>query len=54
MILDLLASNARELIGDIKIGGSLGCSDHALLEFTVLRDKGQAKSEFLNFRKVNF
>ncbi|KAK4819764.1 hypothetical protein QYF61_011364 [Mycteria americana] len=40
-ILDLMVTNASELISDIKIGGSLGCSDHALVEFTVLRDMGQ-------------
>ena len=55
-ILDLLVTNTSELIGDIKIGGSLGCSDHALVEFAVLRDMGQAKSKVrtLNFRKANF
>ncbi|PKU34849.1 mitochondrial fission process protein 1 [Limosa lapponica baueri] len=29
-ILDLMITKASELIGDVKIGGSLGCSDHAL------------------------
>jgi len=55
-MLDLLVTNARELIGDVKIRGSLGCSDHALVEFTVPRDVGQAKSKIrtLNFRKANF
>ncbi|GAB0203436.1 hypothetical protein GRJ2_002809200 [Grus japonensis] len=55
-ILDLLVTNTSELTDDIKIGGSLGCSDHALVEFTVLRDMGQAKGKVrtLNFRKANF
>jgi len=55
-ILDLLVTNASELITDIKIGASLGCSDQALVEFTVLRDMGQAKSKVrtLNFRKAKF
>jgi len=44
-ILGLLVANARELIGDIEIEGSLGCSDHALVEFAVLRDMGQMKSK---------
>ncbi|KAK4827189.1 hypothetical protein QYF61_015151 [Mycteria americana] len=44
-ILDLMVTNASELISDVKIGGSLGCSDHALVEFTVLRDMGQGKKE---------
>jgi len=56
VILDLMVTNAREFIGDIKTGGSLGCSDHALVEFTVQRDKDQVKSKVrtLNFRKANF
>jgi len=51
-----MVTNASEIIGDIKIGGSLGCSDHALVEFTVLRDMGKARSivRTLNFRKANF
>ncbi|KAK4806236.1 hypothetical protein QYF61_013380 [Mycteria americana] len=55
-ILDLMVTTASELISDVKIGGSLGCSDHALVEFTVLRDMGQARSivRTLNFRKANF
>ncbi|KAK4805648.1 hypothetical protein QYF61_022406 [Mycteria americana] len=55
-ILDLLVTNTSELIGDAKTGGSLGCNDHALVEFTVLRDMGQVKSEVrsLNFRKAKF
>jgi len=55
-ILDLMVTKASELIGDVKIGGSLGCSDHALVEFTVLRDMGQAKSKVRtwSFRKENF
>ncbi|KAK4818274.1 hypothetical protein QYF61_009992 [Mycteria americana] len=52
----ILVTNASELIGDIRIGSSPGYSDHALVEFTVLRDMGQAKSKVrtLNFRKANF
>jgi len=51
-----LVTNVRELAGDIKIGDSLGCSGHALVEFTLLRDESQAKSKVrtLNFSKVNF
>jgi len=55
-VLDLMPTNASELIGDIKTGGGLGCSDHALVEFTVLRDVGKARSRVrtLKFRKANF
>ena len=56
VILDQMVTNASELIGHIKTGGSLGCSDHVLVEFAVLRDVGQAKSKVrtLNFRKAKF
>ncbi|PKU43319.1 hypothetical protein llap_6377 [Limosa lapponica baueri] len=55
-ILGLVVTSASELIGDVKIGGSLGCSDHALVKFAVLRDLGQVKSKVrtLNFRKAKF
>ena len=53
-ILDLMVTDASELIGDVKIGGSLGCSDDALVELAVVRDMAQAKSKVrtLNFRKA--
>jgi len=40
----------------MKTGGSLGCGDHTLVEFAVLRDKGQVnyKVKTLNFRKAKF
>jgi len=48
-----MVTNASELISDIKIGGSLGYSDRALVECTVLRDMGKVRSIVmtLNFRK---
>ena len=51
-----MVTSASELIGDLKIQGSLGCSDHALVEFAVPRDVGQAKSKVrtLSFRKAKF
>ena len=53
-ILELMVTDASELIGDVQIGGSLGCSDHALVELAVVRDMGQAKRKVrtLNFRKA--
>lgn len=41
--MDLMATNVSKLIRDIKTGGSLGCKDHALVGFAVLRDMGQVK-----------
>ncbi|KAK4824986.1 hypothetical protein QYF61_022512 [Mycteria americana] len=46
-ILDLLVVNASELISDVKCGGTLGCSDHALVEFAVLRGYGSDEN-FIN------
>lgn len=42
--------------GRTNLGGSRGCSDHALVKFTILRDTGQVVSKLrnLNFRKANF
>ena len=44
-----------EIIKGVKIGGSLGCSDHALVEFVILRNAGWAKSgvRTLNYRSKN-
>ena len=55
-LLDLLLTNTEELIQGIKIHVSLGCSDHALVEFTILRDTGQVKSRVrtLNFGRARF
>jgi len=55
-LLDLVLTNEEESIRDIKIGGSLGCSDHALVEFVMLKNAGLAKSRAkdLCFRRANF
>ena len=53
VLLDLLLTNIEELTGEVKI--SLGCSDHALVEFMISRDIGQEKCivNTLKLRKVN-
>ena len=55
VLLHLLLTNSEELKGEVKTGGSLGCSDHALVEFMILRDIGQAKSvvKTLNLTRTN-
>jgi len=47
---------ASEFIGGVKIGVSLGCSDHSLVGYTVLSDMGKARSivRTLNFQKAKF
>ena len=56
IVLDLLLSSVNELFGDIRIGGCLDCSDHAMVEFMFQRDLRQVKSKIgkRNFRKAEF
>ena len=55
-LLDLLLTNAEEIIKDVNVGGNLGCSDHALVELVILRDMGLAKGgvRTLNCGIANF
>ena len=55
-LLDLVLTNAEESIREVKIGGSLGCSDHALVEFVISKNVDLAKSRArtLCFRRANF
>ncbi|GAB0190148.1 mitochondrial enolase superfamily member 1 [Grus japonensis] len=36
-MLDLVLTNKEGLVGDVKLKGSLGCSDHEMVEFRILR-----------------
>ena len=51
-----MLTNAEKSIRDVKIGGSLGCSDCPLVEFVILKNAGLAKSRAgtLCFRRANF
>ncbi|XP_068520926.1 uncharacterized protein [Anas acuta] len=53
--LDLVLTSVDDLIKEVKIGGSLGCSDHGLVEFVISRDVGLAKSKVrtLDLRRAN-
>ena len=55
-LLDPVLTNVEEIIKDLKMGGGLGCSDHALVEFMILRNVDLAKSgvRTLKFRRANF
>ena len=50
------SSVQRRSLNGIKIVNNLGCSDHALNEFMILRNAGLSNSgvRTLNFRRVNF
>lgn len=53
--MDLVFTDA-EIIKDVKTEGSLGYSDHALVEFVISRKMGLAKNRVrtLKVRRVNF
>ena len=55
-LLNLLLTNGNQFSKEIEIGGSLGCSDHALVEFVIPRNVGLSRSRVrtLNFRRANF
>ena len=44
VLLDLVLTNAEGIVKGIKAGGSLSLSNHALVEFVILRNVGHAKS----------
>lgn len=46
----------KNSLKEVKTGGSLGCSDNALGEFVISRNKGLAKGKgrALNLRRANF
>ena len=52
----MILTNREELVENLKVEGSLGESDHEIIEFTILR-KGRrenSKIETMDFRKVDF
>ncbi|GAB0183945.1 mitochondrial enolase superfamily member 1 [Grus japonensis] len=52
-MLDLILTNKEGLVGDVKLKGSLGCSDHKMVEFRILRAARRACSKLntLDFRE---
>ena len=55
-LLDLLLVNREELVGQVKAGGRLGCSDHEMIEFSILGEtkRGVSKPATLDFRRADF
>ncbi|GAB0204631.1 hypothetical protein GRJ2_002928700 [Grus japonensis] len=55
-MLDLIFTNKEGLVGDVKLKGSLGCSDHVMVEFRILRAARWAHSKLttLDFRRAGF
>ena len=55
-MLDLILTNKEGLVGNVKLRGSLGCSDHEMMEFKILRAarKVHSKLTVLHFRRAGF
>ncbi|GAB0176073.1 mitochondrial enolase superfamily member 1 [Grus japonensis] len=55
-MLDLVLTNKEGLVGDVKLKGSLGCSDHEMVQFKILRAVRRAHSKLttLDFRRADF
>ena len=56
VLLDLVLTNKEGLVEDVKVGGSLGCSDHEMVEFRILHGRSRAITRIttLDFRRANF
>jgi len=56
VLLDLVLTNKEGLVEDVKVGGSLGCSDHKMMEFRILCEGRRAISRVtaLGFSRPNF
>jgi len=55
-LLDLVLTNKEGLVEDVKVGGSLGSSDHEVVEFRIEHGGSRAISRIktLDFRRANF
>ncbi|GAB0178933.1 hypothetical protein GRJ2_000358600 [Grus japonensis] len=55
-MLDLILTNKEGLVGDVKLKGSLDCSDHEMVEFRILRAARRVCSKLttLDFSRADF
>jgi len=55
-MLDLVLTNKEGLVGNVRLKGSLGCSDHEMVEFKILRAARRVHSKLtsLNFRRADW
>ena len=55
-MLDLVLSNKEGLVGNVKLEGSLGCSDHEMVQFRMLSAARREHSRLttLDFRRADF
>ena len=56
VMLDLVFTNKEGLVGNVKLQGSLGCSDHEMVEFKFLRAERRVHNKLstLDFRRADF
>ncbi|PKU37033.1 dtw domain-containing protein 2 [Limosa lapponica baueri] len=54
-MLDLILTNKEGLVGNVKLKGSLGCSDHKVVEFKIFKASrmGHSKLTTLDFRRAD-
>ncbi|PKU33357.1 hypothetical protein llap_16338 [Limosa lapponica baueri] len=55
-MLDLVLTNKEGLVGNVKLKGSLGCSDHETVEFKILRAARRVCNKLItqDFRRADF
>ncbi|KAJ7407440.1 dtw domain-containing protein 2 [Pitangus sulphuratus] len=55
-VVDLVLTNKEGLVGNVKLKGSLGCSDHKMVELKILRAVRRVHSNLviLDFRSADF
>ena len=55
-MLDLVLTNKEGLVGNVRLKGSLGCSDHEMVEVKILRAARRVHSKLttLDFRRADF
>lgn len=54
-MLDLVLTNKEGLLGNVKLKGSLACSDHKMVKFRILRTERRVHSKLatLDFRRAD-
>jgi len=55
-MLDPVLASKEGLVGNVKLKGSLSCSDHEMVEFKILRAASRAHSKLtaLDFKRADF
>lgn len=56
VLLDLMLTNTEDISKDVKTEGSLDYSNHALVDFVIIKNRSLSKSEVrtLTFKRANF